>query len=229
MKRGGPSINRHTRVNQALHPDRVVIRLLRLAAGALALSGVGWNWYRASNGLVDETLIQSVSQFTNLANLALGLVLITEAVRRRAALAVWWDHLRGAAAFGLVMTGLIYYLLVAEPGELGRWDIEWSNLALHRILPSFALADWLVVTMTVRGGWGRPLAWLLFPIAYLVYTWTRGAFVGWYPYPFLDPQGEGGWGAVLPTTAMVLVAFLTVSLIVHLLGNFRASLAHRGR
>ena len=109
-----------------------------------------------------------------------------------------------------------------------RWDLEWTNLALHRLAPVAGLLGWLFVTMTVRGTWGRPLAWLLYPVAFLIYTWVRGAIVGWYPYGFLDPTQPGGWPEVLQTSAMVLGAFLVVSVLVHVLGNLRVRLAHRG-
>ena len=48
---------------------------------------------------------------------------------------------------------------------------------------------------------------------------------GWYVYDFLDPTLEGGWAAVLITTAEVLIAFLVAGLLVHLAGNLRVRLA----
>ena len=221
------AVNRNPAANRALHPDRAWVRLLRFALGAYALAAVGWNFWKSANGLGENTLDESLSQFTNQSSLGLGLMLLVGALARRDRLPAWWDDARGAFAFFGVMTALIYALLVAEPGENARWDLEWSNLALHRIVPMLALAGWLVVTMTRRGGWGRPLAWLLYPIAFLVYTWVRGALVDWYPYGFLDPTGPGGWPAVLATTAQVIVAFLAVGIVVHLLGNARAALARR--
>lgn len=224
-----PAINRNPTTNRRLHPDRAWIRILRILLGLLTLSAVVWNVYRSANGLTESTIVQSLSQFTNQANLAFGVSLVIGGLLPRERLPRWWDHLRGGLAFCMVMTGLIYALLVAEPGEMLRWDVEWSNLVLHRLTPVAGLLGWLAVTMTVRGAWGRPLAWLLYPVAYLVYTWVRGGIAGWYPYGFLDPLGDGGWGAVLQTTSMVFVAFLAVALVVHVLGNLRVALAHHGR
>lgn len=31
----------------------------------------------------------------------------------------------------------------------------------------------------------------MYPLAYLAFSLTRGALVGWYPYPFLDPRPNG--------------------------------------
>ncbi|MDJ1371990.1 Pr6Pr family membrane protein [Gulosibacter molinativorax] len=224
-----PAVNQHRTTNERLHPDRAWVRILRFILGAVTVVAVIRNFYRSANGLTDNTLAESLSQFTNQSCLVFGLCLIVGALVARERLPRWWDHLRGALAFYMVMTGLIYALLVAEPGEMMRWDLEWTNLALHRLAPVTGLLDWLLITMTVRGTWGRPLAWLIYPVLYLAYTWIRGALVTWYPYPFLDPTLDGGWPEVFRMTAIVLVAFLAVSLLVHVLGNLRVRLAHRGR
>ncbi|MGO1543498.1 MAG: Pr6Pr family membrane protein [Gulosibacter sp.] len=222
-----PAINRNQATNRRLHPDRAWLRILRFLLGAITVVAVIRNFYRSANGLTDNTLVQSLSQFTNQACLVFGLCLVIGAVISRDRLPGWWDHLRGGLAFYMVMTGLIYALLVAEPGEMARWDLEWTNLALHRLAPVAGLIEWMLVTMTTRGSWGRPLAWLIYPVAYLVYTWIRGAIVQWYPYGFLDPTQDGGWGEVLQTTGMVLAAFLAISLLVHILGNLRVAIARK--
>lgn len=222
-----PAINRNRATNRRLHPDRAWVRILRLLLGVLMVVAVFRNFYRSANGLTDNTLVESISQFTNQSCLVFGLCLLVGAFVSREKLPRWWDHLRGALAFYMVMTGLIYALLVAEPGEMMRWDLEWTNLVLHRLAPIVGVLDWVLVTMTVRGNWGRPLAWVLFPIAYLAYTWIRGAVVDWYPYGFLDPTQPGGWPSVFETTAMVLVAFLAIAVVVHVVGNLRVALAHR--
>ena len=111
----------------------------------------------------------------------------------------------GALALYLVMTGVIYVVLVAPPGE--PWwslDLYWPQLLHHRVAPMFAALDWLLATRTVRGRWWRPVAWLGYPAAFLVFSWVRGGLDGWYVYDFLDPTLDGGWPAALATTAQVL-------------------------
>ena len=153
-------------------------------------------------------------------------MLLVSASRPRARLPLWWDHLFGALAFYLVMTGIIYVVLVAPPGE--PWwtlDMYWAWMITHRIAPLVAGLDWLLVTRTVRGPWQRPLAWLCYPAVFLIFSWVRGALDGWYPYDFLDPRLDGGWPAVIATSAQVLAAFLVVGVLVHLAGNARVGLA----
>jgi hypothetical protein len=123
---------------------------------------------------------------------------------------------RGAVAFYLVMTGIIYALLVAPLDELLRWDIGWTGIVLHRLAPVVALAEWLLTPRRHPSSPARLLRWQLYPVAFLALTWLRGAVTGWYPYAFLDPTASS-WPQVLVTTAVVLVAFLVVALLVHLL------------
>ncbi|CAN7361345.1 Pr6Pr family membrane protein [Arthrobacter sp. LjRoot78] len=107
-----------------------------------------------------------------------------------------------------------------------------SNLVLGLVLlvsaarpRVIAALDWLLVTCTVRGPWQRPLLWLCYPVAFLIFSWGRGALDGWYPYDFLDPRLDGGWPAVIATSAQVLAAFLIAGVLVHLAGNARVGLA----
>ncbi|WP_254703246.1 Pr6Pr family membrane protein [Pseudarthrobacter sp. C4D7] len=124
------------------------------------------------------------------------------------------------------MTGLIYVVLVAPPGEpWWSWDLYWPQMVHHRLAPLLVALDWLLVTRTVQGTWGRPLAWLVYPGAFLAFSWGRGALDGWYVYDFLDPTLDGGWARVFVATAQVLVAFLVVSVLVHAAGNARSALA----
>ena len=223
-----PPVERHLGFNDALHPDRPWVRMLRFAVGAFVLVALARKTYDATLPGNDVDIAQLYSEFTVQSNVVLGLVLVAGAVLPRARLPEWWDHLFGALAVYLVMTGIIYVVLVAPPGE--PWwslDLYWPQLAHHRIAPLFAALDWLLVTRTVRGKWWRPFVWLSYPVAFLAFSWARGAVDGWYVYDFLDPTLDDGWPAVLATTAQVLVAFLVVTLLLHFAGNARAAFAGR--
>jgi hypothetical protein len=226
-----PPIERHLATNYALHPDRLWVRVPRLAVGVLVLVAIIQKTYDATLPGNDVDVFQLYSEFTVQANLALGLVLLASASRPRARLPRWWDHLYGALVLYLVMTGIIYIVLVAPPGEpWWSWNLYWPQMVHHRLGPLFVALDWLLVTKTTRGPWWRPLAWLAYPLAFLIFSWVRGGIDGWYVYDFLDPTLEGGWTAVLTTTAQVLAAFLAAGVLVHLAGNWRATLAAaRGR
>lgn len=54
---------------------------------------------------------------------------------------------------------------------------------------------------------------LAFPLAWIAYTFVRGAVVGWYPYPFLDVTTLGLAPALL-NTAVVAVVFVGLAWLV---------------
>jgi hypothetical protein len=192
----------------------------------------------------DGLLAQNVSYFTNQSNLLFVAVIaagalfggaldgalerirgLTPAPARRDPGAPpdprrppWFDDVRGAVAFCLAMTGIIYALLVAPLDELLRWDIGWTGIVLHRLAPMGALADWLLTPRRRSPSARRILWWQLYPLGFLALTWFRGAVTGWYPYEFLDPTASS-WAQVLSTTVIVLLAFLTIAALVHLGGG----------
>ena len=223
-----PPVERNHGLIGTLDPDRMWIRLLRALVGVSLLVALVQKTLDATMPTNDVDIPQLYSEFTIQSNLALGVVLIASAAFPRAALPTWWDHLFGALVFYLVMTGIVYVVLVAPPEE--PWwtlDLYWPQMLHHRIAPLFALLDWLVVNRTVRGRWWRPFAWMVYPAAFLAFSWIRGAIDGWYVYDFLDPTLDGGWSAVFVSTGQVLLGFLVVDVLVHVAVNLRVALGRR--
>lgn len=200
----------------------VAVRVVRVLIALVVLAAIIQNTVNSVTGAEGaSTPAQLFSMFTIQSNLMLVIVFVVGALHG-ARLPVWWDDVRGAVTFYLVMTGLVYAFVVAPIDELFRWDVGWTNLVLHRVSPVVVVLDWILVHMARRPGWLRPVAWLAYPVAYLAYTWIRGAIVQWYPYGFLDPRPPGGWSQALTMTGIVLVAFLVFAALVHLIGVVRA-------
>ena len=63
--------------------------------------------------------------------------------------------------------------------------------------------DWIVVRARrlPERAW---LSWLTIPLVYGVYTLIRGPIADWYPYPFIDPRGQG----YLSMTISLVVVFV---------------------
>jgi len=85
------------------------------------------------------------------------------------------------------------------------------DVLLHDLLPLLYLVFWFVLVRKNRLRWLDALWWLVFPTLYCGYLLLRGAWTGWYPYPFLD-AGNGGYGSVARNGIMLLIAFLAVGL-----------------
>lgn len=190
-------------MRRAASTAKLLVALLILAA--LLSNAVG--------SVEDGLLAQNLSYFTNQSNFFF-VVLVVAGLALGDRRPPWFDDVRGAVTFYLVMTGIIYALLVAPLDELLRWDIGWTGIVLHRLSPLVALADWLVTARRRPPHARRILWWQLYPVLFLVLTWARGGLTTWYPYEFLDPTASS-WGQVLITTAVVLVAFFAVATAVH--------------
>lgn len=128
--------------------------------------------------------------------------------------------LRGAATLYMITTGIVYILLLSGYQAELQTTIPWVNLVLHYIMPIALFADWLIdppkKIITIR----QMLAWLVFPVAYVVYSLIRGPFVNWYPYPFLNPQAHGYTGVIIYILAIAASVTL-LALLVRAIGNFQ--------
>jgi hypothetical protein len=61
-----------------------------------------------------------------------------------------------------------------------------ATIGFHYIAPWATLAAWLIFGPRSRIDWGTVAAAFIWPILWLIYIFTQGAFTHWYPYPFLD-------------------------------------------
>ncbi len=75
--------------------------------------------------------------------------------------------------------------------------LPWVNIVLHYVMPSAIILEWLLAPPTMEFGARQLLLVLVFPALYLIYTLIRGRMLGWYPYPFLNPAGVGGYGVAV--------------------------------
>ncbi|OCH82423.1 Pr6Pr family membrane protein [Gordonia sp. UCD-TK1] len=174
------------------------IRLLRIAFAALGVTALV---YQAvlRYGDAGFTLANFFGYFTVLSNIFAALILLVGGLLAPASPA--WEWCRGAATTCMVITGIVYALL------LQGIDVDvtyaWVNDVLHRVIPLVMLLDWIVVRARrlPERAW---LSWLTIPLVYGVYTLIRGPIADWYPYPFIDPRGQG----YLSMTISLVVVFV---------------------
>jgi hypothetical protein len=98
--------------------------------------------------------------------------------------------LRGGSTLNMIVVGIVFSLLLSGL-EVELTAVPWDNTVLHYIMPVAVALDWLIDIPEVRIFFKQALIWVAFPIAYAVYSLIRGHFVGWYPYPFLNPNTNG--------------------------------------
>ena len=96
----------------------------------------------------------------------------------------------------ITVTGLVYHVALASLFDLQGWD-QLGNQLVHTVVPILAVVGWLMFGPR-RLTSARIALWsLAFPVAWLGFTLVRGAFVHWYPYPFIDVTRLGYGGTLL--------------------------------
>jgi len=163
------------------------------------------------NGLV---LSNFFSFFTIQSNILIVAVLVIGAiVSTKQFYSPQFQLVRGAVTTYIMTTGIVYFLFLRGMEAELQTTIPWVNFVLHTLLPLYALFDWLAAPSRNLISFRRMWLWILYPLAYLVYTLVRGPLVDWYPYPFLDPR-ISGYGQVLISSIFITILILLCSLIV---------------
>lgn len=94
-------------------------------------------------------------------------------------------------AASMVIVGVIYNALLT--GSVDERDIgyDWPvlpNLILHTYMPILVFLEWLITRTAVPLKINTAFWVLIYPLAWLAFSITRGFMTGWWPYWFIDPQ-----------------------------------------
>ncbi|OSP42497.1 MULTISPECIES: Pr6Pr family membrane protein [unclassified Streptomyces] len=187
-------------------PARAVVPLVRRPLAAvyrllLALLAAG--------AVVLETLLgdpaRVMSHFAVQSAVLLAVVTLASARRAWSARHPLPGAITGAALLYVIMASLVHHILLADAaprfsvtdGTAGSagWLEPLAAHTLHTVLPVAALLDWLLLTPPARTRLRQAATWLLYPLAYLVFTLVRGELLPGSParylYPFLDVARHG--------------------------------------
>ncbi|MFC9254176.1 Pr6Pr family membrane protein [Amycolatopsis thailandensis] len=114
--------------------------------------------------------------------------------------------LRLTGLVGIIVTGVVFQVALADLYELHGWAL-FADTMLHKVSPLMCVAGWLLFGPRGQLSW-RVLWWsLLYPLAWLAVTLVRGAIIGFYPYPFVDP-GINGYGGVAFNCVLIGLLFI---------------------
>jgi hypothetical protein len=200
---------------------QALARVLHALLAVAALAGVALEVGRAladgpgDAGTMTERLIRLFSYFTIQSNLLVAVASALLAVRpARTGRVPAVLHLD--ALLCIAVTGVVYHAVLAEEGLALTPSGDLANFLLHTVTPVGAWLVWLLVGPRPRFG-GSTVAWsLVYPLAWIGYTFVRGSVTGWYPYPFLDVGGIG-MATAARNTALVAATFGVLALLVRLL------------
>lgn len=119
-----------------------------------------------------------------------------------------YTAIRASAFAYAIVTGVVYNLLLRDiPNDDGYVGPTWANEALHVWIPIYFALDWLLTPGRVRVAWSTVWLAVSYPLIWVGVTMVRGSLTGWYPYPFLEPDGPNGVIGVV-TYVVAIAAFI---------------------
>ncbi|MFG2130656.1 Pr6Pr family membrane protein [Streptomyces sp. NPDC048751] len=210
--------------------------VFRLLTAALAAAGVTIDLLIGSPLLV-------LSHFAIQSSILLALVLTVSARRAWTARRPLPSALTGAALLYAMITALVYHLLLADttppfsltgaPASHTVWQALAGHL-IHTAVPAAAVLDWLLLTAPDRLHLRQAATWLLYPLAYLIFTLARGDLFlapgtpGRYLYPFLD-VGLHGYKSTLANALLLGLSSYALALLLVALDHTRPNLTRQHR
>ncbi|WP_291038269.1 Pr6Pr family membrane protein [Herbiconiux sp.] len=173
-----------------------------------------------------ERLVNLFSYFTIQSNLfVLGTsIALAVSIGRDGRL---WRVLRLDALLGIIITGLVYDFVLAGLVHPTGWALA-ATIGFHYISPWATLLGWLIFGPRPRMSWRVMSLAFIWPLAWLVLTFVRGALTGWYPYPFLDVDLIG-LADSLRNSAVILLVAVAIAALLTLLDKHLPALVHDPR
>jgi hypothetical protein len=155
------------------------------------------------------------SYFTILSNIVVAIVMTMLVLRphvffeksRRGRL---WQALRLDSVLMITITGVVYQLLLATGDKTG-WDFI-SDTLQHAVNPVVTVLVWLVAGPRGILQWRTIAAAMVVPIVWALYSLSRGAVVGAYPYFFLD-VATNGLASVIAFIVQIMIAAIVISML----------------
>lgn len=171
-----------------------------------------------------------LNYYTVLSNIACFVFFALAHVRSEIALKrgerdfAWSPRIEGAFVFCIAVTGIVYATMLAPEDIAEGKFLTFENLVLHYVGPAMVILDWLLFSPKGRFRPADPLLWLLAPLGYFGYILARSTFAGnigttgsRFPYGFIDPAVQGGWGEMFWGVAYIAIAMAALGYIIYTL------------
>ncbi len=168
---------------------------------------------------VPETIVRFFSFFTIQTNLLVAVCFSFLWLRPKSKWGIFFSTPKNISAITLyiLIVGIVYNLILRF-----LWaPVGFQKLAdelLHLVIPILVLLFWLLFVDKKMLVIKNIFPWLIFPFLYLIYTFLRGHFFHFYPYPFVDVISLG-YTQVIYNSFFMLIAFLVIGLLIVGIGN----------
>lgn len=201
--------------------------MMRYARGAIALAalvavGIQYVTFLSASelGFAGST-IRYFSYFTIWTNVMIAIGWGAQALLPQSRLGQLFgrDDVRTAATSYIVLVGLTYHALLAAQYNPEGLQL-FADILLHTIVPLAVFVEWLFGAAQRGARFVQVVRWQIYPVVYTAYTLIKGAFTGFYPYPFLDVSALG-YGGVTIQLAGLIVFFTLTSLAMVAIGKLQ--------
>jgi hypothetical protein len=130
----------------------------------------------------------------------------------------WVEIARLSLAVALIVVGVVYHALLADAAnDVRDGDYAWPvlpNEIIHTYAPVLAAIEYLISVKAFRIRL-REFIWVaVFPLTWLVLSIVRGSATNWWPYWFINPNGEAGLGGMLTYIGAITLFFLILGILV---------------
>jgi hypothetical protein len=175
-------------------------RVWLATTGVCAAAGVVISVFTAAHngsgyfGTPTERAFNTFAFFTIESNLIAGATSLLLAWRLERSSTVF-SVFRLIGLVAITVTGAVYHVALSSLFDLQGWD-QLGNQLVHTVVPLLTVTGWLLCGPRGLTSAGVARWSLAFPLGWLAFTLVRGAFVHWYPYPFIDVTRLGYGGAL---------------------------------
>jgi len=212
----------HIIANMKQRTKKILAGLL-IAAGVLGIVCemiliITYDQYLSFEWAYPETRWNFLAFFTQITNITVDIWMILVGVSvlfNRAKLYKFLTkpQIQGALSLYILVVGAIYCgVLLPISRDLYSAAYWWGNVINawhHLVVPVGMVVLWCVMPHEGRLKKRTMWFWMIYPIAYLLFSEIRGLVVGWYPYPFLDPKSGPLFpiGLVSLTSVFIILGF----------------------
>lgn len=154
-----------------------------------------------------ERVANTFAYFTVQSNLIVGITSLWLLLGRDDR-ATWFRVLRLLGVVNITLTFLVFHAVLRDLQDL-TGQAAFADVLLHSVSPVLCVLGW--VLFGPRGRLDRRVVALapVYLLAWGAFTLVRGAVVGFYPYPFMNPDGKG-YGRVTINLVIVTVVFVAL-------------------
>jgi hypothetical protein len=126
----------------------------------------------------------------------------------------WVEIARLSLTVAMIVVGVVYHALLADvANDVRDGDYVWPvfpNEFIHTYGPILVVLDYLLSSRGFKIRMRAALWVAVFPLVWLVFSVIRGSLTNWWPYWFINPNGEAGLVGMLSYIGAITVFFLVL-------------------